>query len=282
MKRKGQSEAMTIIVVAIMVIFFVILAIILLGKVKEKSIEQDWKSSCKISVRANAAKQGILNFRTEEVICPTREEPVVIDWDVETDEGREKALREIADKMENCWDVYGQGKLDLFNKEKGRFCGICHIFSFEGKAKNKEIEGFYEFLINENVPGKDVTYFQYLQGYQTKEAAEALGDVNFFDLEEQTISTYAFDKYATVFFYVKGEEEVAAFNGYVSGTVTALLSPLGAMIPSVREGTQWVLTKTGILSEEEQQWASYIYFMPYRTDLLQALQCELPVAQKTR
>ncbi|MBW2963694.1 hypothetical protein KY306_02885, partial [Candidatus Woesearchaeota archaeon] len=67
MKRKGQSEAMTIIVVAIMVIFFVILAIILLGKVKEKSIEQDWKSSCKISVRANAAKQGILNFRTEEV-----------------------------------------------------------------------------------------------------------------------------------------------------------------------------------------------------------------------
>jgi len=81
----------------------------------------------------------------------------------------EEIKREVANALIECWDMYGQSQnppLEVFNTEDRNFCAICHRLEFK---EHKQVQGFAQFLITQNMPGKKVTYYEYLSGIQFDE-----------------------------------------------------------------------------------------------------------------
>jgi len=69
----------------------------------------------------------------------------------------------IADEMYDCWYKFGAGKLNFFGKfNVERRCLVCSVFEFKGKLKEaSKIEGYENYLLKENIPGKSITYYDY-------------------------------------------------------------------------------------------------------------------------
>ena len=210
MKKKGTEQGVEVFVVVILIMLALIFGLIfLISKVKPATEEAEWKTTCQASVSAHAAHQGLISLVSSKpnIICPPQD--LVIDEDLSTEKGQAQAKAEIAEAMATCWEIFGLGKKELFGPTDGRFCAPCYIVNFTGKAVNKEIDGFYNYLLTEKVPGKGQTYFDYLGGYKTSQAEAVLNQLGAQSLAEQKILTQ--NTYAVVFFYVKGEEQVNAF-----------------------------------------------------------------------
>ncbi len=70
-----------------------------------------------------------------------------------------KELDFISRKMANCWDMYLEGKEELFDTEDNNYCAICSVSTFEDK---KQLTGLTQYLIEYDAPGKNKKYFDYL------------------------------------------------------------------------------------------------------------------------
>ena len=76
-----------------------------------------------------------------------------------------KELDMIAKKMAACWDMYLEGKEDLFETEDANYCAFCSVLTFEDK---KQLSGLTKYLIDKEA--SDVTdvrqsrkkYYQYM------------------------------------------------------------------------------------------------------------------------
>lgn len=280
MKKKGSEQSIEAFVVFIFIILALIFGLILLiSKVKPATEEAEWKTTCQASVSAHAAHKGLIGLISSKpsIICPPQD--LVIDEDLSTEDGQAQAKAEIAEAMVNCWEIFGLGKKDLFGPNNGRFCTPCYITNFTGKAANKEIGGFYNYLLTEKVPGKSQTYFDYLGSYKTSQAGEVLNQLDARGLAGEKILTQ--NTHAVVFFYVKGYDEVERLKSDLKKlSLSPALVVAGLVFPSVREKTNVILVYFGILPEEKAEWISQIYFMPYTYESMKGLECELPVAQK--
>jgi hypothetical protein len=81
----------------------------------------------------------------------------------------EEIKKEIANSMYDCWSMLGEGKKDFLGSWQSGFfgrlhCVICSEIEFDDKIKSKfqTIDGLYQYMYENPIPGKDMTYMQYL------------------------------------------------------------------------------------------------------------------------
>ncbi|MFH8110043.1 MAG: hypothetical protein QXE42_01230 [Candidatus Aenigmatarchaeota archaeon] len=147
-----------------------------------------------------------------------------------TDE--EEIKRIIANAMYDCWDMLGEGKLDftgtLLLEGPVMRCIICSKITFDDEVKKKlagkEIE-IYDYLLTTIIPGKNITYAQYLLG---KESAE----IQIKTAEMPKINPSL--DYAIIYQEIKGVEKrevvIDVFLGMVAGaSVGAVAGGIGAI-----------------------------------------------------
>jgi hypothetical protein len=126
----------------------------------------------------------------------------------------------LANQMVNCWAMFGEGSLDYIgNKyDYDLYCSICSQIAFDNSLDNLfatnpsaisrasagipetdsnfliDKKKFYDYLSNNNVSGKDVSYINYFLGLQnSKLLSDALQDKNsnygYIDLKKQYFVT---------------------------------------------------------------------------------------------
>ena len=74
-----------------------------------------------------------------------------VDYNEELETAAKRELKEetkikriLADEVVECWDIFGEGKLELFEKT-GIYCAICTRIDF--KDKKIKIDDFPEYLL---------------------------------------------------------------------------------------------------------------------------------------
>ncbi len=120
------------------------------------------QTECKASVYANGMRiaEGF-DFLQSAIDCPPAE--VTIDSEID-----DKVYSTLANESYVCWDNFYRGKMSLFDVERGgeeHFCVICAYINFEGKARDKELKGYPEFLMTEFIPpgiNEPQTYYEFL------------------------------------------------------------------------------------------------------------------------
>ena len=125
-----------IIVGFIIVIIAGILYLTFFNPWKKGTIREIHKQECKDSVRLSSLTQvKQYQFRPGIIECPIWEETIKGNPDSKKQSDRMK--REIAQLMAEGWDVFGRGKLNLF-ESSGVYCSVYSIIDFEEKDKKIE------------------------------------------------------------------------------------------------------------------------------------------------
>ena len=93
---------------------------------------------------------------SESIKCPTKY------ISLQSSKNNLEIEKTIANEMYECWDNFGQGKLELFDTKNEKFCVICSSIGFSGAQK--EITGLGSFLATEKTPLGNETYLQFLAG----------------------------------------------------------------------------------------------------------------------
>ncbi len=70
-----------------------------------------------------------------------------------------KELEVTAKKMANCWDMYLEGKEELFDTVTNNYCAICSVLTFDQKT---QVNGLTNYLIEQRALGKSKSYHEYL------------------------------------------------------------------------------------------------------------------------
>ncbi|MDD9953870.1 MAG: hypothetical protein OXR66_06055 [Candidatus Woesearchaeota archaeon] len=158
---------------------------------------------CSSQIRAHAAvvkltaEQKQLNIK-----CPTKRFPLV--------EEHEKWL---ARHMRQCWDMWGNGELQLFGTNDGMYCHVCSVHTIENIPK---MENFHIFLQNTTMEGATVTYEEYLSGtlrgsHFAKEDIPANAEAEFL----------AEDPVGVIFYHAKGQSGMEKlWNHFIPDPVT--------------------------------------------------------------
>lgn len=72
---------------------------------------------------------------------------------------KDKELEFVAKKMSLCWDIYLEGKEELFETEDNNYCAFCSVLTFKDK---KQLNGLTNYLIEHQAPTQGKSYYQYL------------------------------------------------------------------------------------------------------------------------
>ncbi|MCX6709846.1 MAG: hypothetical protein NTV63_02720 [Candidatus Woesearchaeota archaeon] len=91
---------------------------------------------------------------SESIKCPTKY------ISLPSSKSNSEIEKTIANEMYECWDNFGQGKLELFDTRNEKFCVICSSIKFSGAQK--EIYGLGSFLATEKTPLGNETYLEFL------------------------------------------------------------------------------------------------------------------------
>ncbi len=280
MNKKAMMEFLVGLVILLVVALFVI---ILYGKTQALSEAQNTVDVCKNSIEINAIGHisGMELF--DEVKCPT--EYKTIDTD-----NNEEIKKTLAHDMASCWYKMGQGQYELFPAnilQKTQFCVICTVDEFDS---NQKVEGFLDYMAKNPAPliytgGKAKSYTDYLQRYSTDDIMKLQ-----YEQETDDIIDTSYD-YATIFMYTKKgyvSKELGAVGGAAAGLTVGLVG--GALIIggwTAPAGIAILGTVAGagggyaLGSEKSADWDSGVLLVPYTTESLEKLGCEiLPAKQQ--
>ncbi|MBI4439180.1 hypothetical protein HY640_04570 [Candidatus Woesearchaeota archaeon] len=279
---------------------------------------------CKESVIQHA-KLHIKSFNppAEQIKCPTayleiRDDKITYEYRGKKKDigvsagknGKEQGIKKaMADEIYNCWEQFGEGKLDLFGGAK-KYCNICSVISF--KDKDTQVTGFYDYLMKNTVPEpalakEGVTYLDYMQGY-TKKGRYDEKDLaeNRKAIEEMKMDTKS--DYSVIFVYAKSEPFIdntiaflqkfwesdsgktavigaALIAGGIAISLTGVGLPAGAAMIASAGGKfliDWVIVPKGITGafeaysnkEQIKEWTAAVVFGRYDTGTLKNLGCE--------
>lgn len=132
----------------------------------EKKIESLCKST--VAIRASAAinVKNVAELRTSPVLCKTIDKKI---------KGTKKeVMKQIADKMAKCWEMFGEGKyaqnifdtLTIFGGDKK--CFMCYTIMVDEIEDDETITAkeFETFLMENDHPKlKGITYLDYIQSF---------------------------------------------------------------------------------------------------------------------
>jgi len=88
-------------------------------------------------------------------------------------EDEEDIKKVIANEMYDCWFKFGNGRVDFvgegFNLAENKVCYICADIRISDKVLanpkvGREIKNFEIYLVNNDIPGRDLNYYEYLGG----------------------------------------------------------------------------------------------------------------------
>ena len=248
------------------------------------------KEICKSSVLMHSmGRMGSFSLDLEAK-CPTQEVYI------KTNDDNQRKY-ELAKTMYDCWDQFGEGKLELFGDEETIYCHVCHVIAF--KDKDSEVEGFPDYLATKSIPGMNkISYLDFFMNYETPHSKGVVQEMDPQDTEsikEATIDTSK--TYATIFAYAKGEDGMAKIKTFLSGEGQASHSFLigvgigaGAAIlvgvGLVSNPVGWIILGVGVVvmgvaaaisyffDDNEVEWSSFILFREYDEDALTDIGCE--------
>lgn len=150
-----------------------------------------------------------------------------------------KEIDTIAKKMAACWDMYLEGKEELFDTIDNNYCAFCSVLTFEDK---KELKGLTEYLSKNKVAGRGKTYYQYLTNtLVTKDVFKEIENSHLNDIH--TIDTTK--QLAVIFTMSKN-----AYPSSLTGKSSYLQAPIGfaagAVIPKLLAVAGYGLCSSGI------------------------------------
>lgn len=79
----------------------------------------------------------------------------------------------IAREMADCWAMMGEGKIQIFTRKASVYsykkrCAVCSRIAFSQEIKenykNNGIKGMANYLVSHKVPGKEISYLDFLGG----------------------------------------------------------------------------------------------------------------------
>ena len=160
MTKKSAAQAFWIVLIGALTIIGLLFIVTLFGKTKALAEDLSDYHICRdgnigvVQTRINlkgwvVAEQGVKHCKTEQVNVPSGKE-----------------YEAIAKKMALCWDMYLNGKEELFPTSNGNYCAFCSVLDFEDK--NKKLNSLSKYLSENKVKSSDTSYMQYLSGIEAK------------------------------------------------------------------------------------------------------------------
>ncbi len=175
--KKSASFGLQVIVVLVITILF---AVIYLVWLKDYRIFGENFVDYNICKDSNIESANLKLKISNQIITERKGNKCKTEY---TEVGAGKEFQTIAKKMSGCWDMYLEGKEELFDTEDGTYCAICTVMKFKDK---KEFSGFTKYLMEHKTPsGK--TYYQYLTGISIKD--DIIKQVENSELNKQKIDT---------------------------------------------------------------------------------------------
>lgn len=177
--KKGELTTTQIVTLIVLIISFIIILFLIfklnLGSITDAEI-------CKNSVILRGQSKlnpGPLDCKTQYVCisggkdCEEISETEKIDVKVED---KDEIMKALADKMSECWNTFGEGKInygDVSLIEKKVEYAICSIISFDLSVQEKNMQisynEFYNYL-ETNSKSTSQSYLQYLYEINTLES----------------------------------------------------------------------------------------------------------------
>ena len=95
------------------------------------------------------------------------------------DTTQDKLKTAVADKMKDCWYMFGKGEINPFSNLGGDHCVVCYEITFDPKVRNElpALSDFNQFLAENNAFG-EVTYASYLYGSSASEVLKKDVDID--------------------------------------------------------------------------------------------------------
>lgn len=152
---------------------------------------------------------------------------------------KEAVMKDIAEKMVECWKRMDEGRTNIDKNwfVGGYKCFKCYrikITGFKGKILYKE---FYEFLIQNNVKGKEESYYTFFKKYDEDNQIALLGRDSLKDennMDSIFIDPAKFEYYAISF---KGYTDVSITT---SAAISFFTGPKGWLILGVNMGVDLI------------------------------------------
>ena len=173
MNKRGLEEEVLVTAI-IIIVSFIILAVVV-GKISGLIPGTITKETCHDSVVlrgieignvAPAKSLASLKCQTEYK-CLSMGGTCPRGYSVVSVSSQEDIKRELANSMYDCWWEMGEGKIDVFSNlgyNWNQVCSMCSIVTFDDKVQKsyQNISGLGEWMIRNQVPGINRTYWQYL------------------------------------------------------------------------------------------------------------------------
>jgi len=221
---RGQAHHLAMI---ILLLAFLIIILALTYKIGNYLDYNSWKSGCAASVRAHNT------FKESDVVCPTQQLTIKAS-------NADVAKKEIATAMVDCFEIFGEGKLNLFDYKEEKFCSVCTLFEVD-----KDVKGIIPYLFMHRVrrANSEPYYADYLIGAQAP-MPQGVDD-----------TLVAGKKYGIVFTYIKDPNKframatrggIGAGVGSSIGVGLLIFTPAGWVTALVVGGAGAVVTLIGI------------------------------------
>jgi len=296
MGKKGITLNLTMVLIISIVLLLILVPFIINSFLKMQA--STVKDICKASVASNA----LLRIGKQELV--SKLECYTQDLTIETRDP-DAMKKQLAGYYADCFDQFWQGKYELFS-EDGIYCHICSTITFA--KPNQKIQGFKRYLFEKTMPRKEITYAQFLSGYQTPGAA-VLGAQQTSLFEEDELDTS--QTYAPIFVYIRGRDQILHYaetiGAYAAGTslivlgmgiavkgiiitATTFWTVKGAIVGVIVTTTGLLITTAGIIIDvwnyffggEETEWMAFTQFVEYSPETLKALGCEKKISVAER
>ncbi len=104
---------------------------------------------------------------------------------------KDDLYKNLANEMADCWWMFGEGKLQYVPNKwffNSLSCSICSEIDFDSSINNSifksefgfiQKNSFFNFLLNNNLPNKDITYAKYLYDTISKRELYKQGIISF-------------------------------------------------------------------------------------------------------
>jgi len=301
-KKAIDKKLITGFIIVIVSAIFIILWLPSWSKANEAIVhKQQCKDSIKLSSLAHISQ---FELKPGQIKCPPIEIKIKGDPGNKRDES--SMYYQLAQLMVETWDVFGQGKLNLF-ESLGVYCSVYAFIDFD--KKGKILEGFKDYLSSNTIPSRGVDYIEYLTN-------GASPDSNLYLSNSKNIVIDTSKKYAMVFIYTRnltkidnlvnnlghainslgsgsnivgGEQAVGTIGAGVIGSAAGGIGimmlgggPVTVTLGAVAIGG--VAAYSAIFAGERPQLSAYVVLTPYDSqDALKNIGCEqFPVSLGTR
>jgi hypothetical protein len=271
--KKGMPQISVLVALIFMVALLLVLVGFLYstGQLGESAVD---KETCKLSVQlfAKAKVPGFDVASSDSIKCHTETREI----DTST---QEKAKKDLANAMFDCFDNWGDGELELFDTEsrnKNNYCIVCSKLEF---TKDEKVTGLTEYLTETTISGKGKSYYQFIKGTGVSE--RDYGSISDENLVINDVVDASKD-YAVIFNYGK------TIGWWDKAQKDAIASSIGLILGGTSNGwtvSEYIVdggTSTGYgitkIPYLETDWQAGILMIPLEDDTISQLDCsEIPI-----